>query len=79
MEQRPGQVERDLRTLERAENFPVALRLLPRRAQGHLRAIYDTVRTIDDLSDATPGDATERLLAFRADLDLIWQGGGATP
>jgi squalene synthase HpnC len=79
VEPQPGRVERDLRTLERAENFPVALRLLPRPVQGHLRAIYDTVRTIDDLSDATTGDSTEQLLAFREDLELIWQPGGGTP
>jgi squalene synthase HpnC len=68
-------VAQDLRGLERAENFPVALRVLPRRHREHLRAIYDTVRTIDDISDATGGDATEALLALRADLELIWTPG----
>jgi squalene synthase HpnC len=37
--------------------------------------VYDTVRTIDDLSDHTGGDATAALLEFRADLDRIWQPG----
>ena len=66
---------RDLRRLESAENFPVALRLLPARVRVHLRAIYDTVRTIDDLSDETPGDATAALEAFRTDLDRLWAPG----
>lgn len=66
---------RDLRRLEAAENFPVALRLLPARVRGHLRAVYDTVRTIDDLSDETSGDATAALAAFRDDLDRLWQPG----
>lgn len=35
----------------RAENFPVALRILPRPTRADLRAIYDVVRTIDDLGD----------------------------
>src|SRR5689334_13045787 len=38
-----------LRDKERAENFPVALRLLPRAVRADLRAVYDVVRTIDDL------------------------------
>jgi squalene synthase HpnC len=66
---------RDLRDLESRENFPVALRLLPADVRGHLRAIYDTVRTIDDLSDETRGDATAALEAFRADLARLWQDG----
>lgn len=68
---------RDLRGLEAAENFPVALRLLPSRVRTHLRAVYDTVRTIDDLSDESAEDATAALLAFRADLDRVWEPGCA--
>jgi squalene synthase HpnC len=75
MDDRPPPVAQDLRVLERAENFPVALRVLPRRHRENLRVIYDVVRTIDDLSDATAGDATEALLGFRADLELIWTPG----
>jgi squalene synthase HpnC len=66
-----------LRVSERAENFPVALRLLPGRERARLRACYDAVRTIDDVSDRTPGDATAALLALRADLDRIWTPGPA--
>jgi squalene synthase HpnC len=78
MDDGPHSVPQDLRTLERAENFPVVLRVLPRHHRENLRAIYDVVRTIDEISDATPGDATEALFAFRADLELIWTP-GATP
>jgi squalene synthase HpnC len=72
----PPSAER-LRAAERAENFPVAMRLLPSRQQRRLRVFYDTVRTIDDTSDRTPGDATPALLALRADLDRIWTPGPA--
>src|ERR1700750_1420774 len=44
-----------LRTAERAENSPVALRALPQPFRARLRAIYDVVRTIDDLGDEAPG------------------------
>ena len=34
-----------------AENFPVALRLLPRRHRGHLAAVYGFARSVDDVGD----------------------------
>lgn len=72
----------------RAENFPVALRVLPRAIQADLRAIYDVVRTIDDLGDepaAAHGEARcltgdegaarlAALDAFARDLDRAWSG-----
>jgi squalene synthase HpnC len=63
-----------LRARERAENFPVALRLLPGGTRRHLRNVYDVARTIDDLGDEAPGDRTAALLAFQADLVTIWRG-----
>ena len=79
--------EDPLRELEAAENFPVALRLLPATYRRHLQAVYDVARTIDDLGDE-PGDErsgarrglsgadaaarTEALLAFAEDLRLVW-------
>jgi squalene synthase HpnC len=39
------------------ENFPVASRLLPRRARGHLLALYGFARLADELGDAALGDA----------------------
>jgi squalene synthase HpnC len=68
----------DLRAQEGAENFPVALRILPRSARSGLRAVYDVVRTIDDLGDAhdrAPADRESDLGAFAADLAVVWSGG----
>src|SRR3954454_24963825 len=65
-----------LRELERAENFPVALRVLPALPRRQLGSIYDVARVIDDLGDRGPaGDRTARLLAFRRDLDEVWTTG----
>jgi squalene synthase HpnC len=36
----------------RAENFPVALRVLPGRYRRHLMAVYRFARTVDDVGDA---------------------------
>jgi squalene synthase HpnC len=49
-----------------AENFPVALRLLPRRYRGHLMAVYNFARTVDDIGDEAPPD---QRLALLDDLD----------
>jgi squalene synthase HpnC len=45
------------------ENFPVALRMMPRRYREHLMAVYVYARTVDDIGDrARPADRP-RLLA----------------
>jgi squalene synthase HpnC len=67
--------EQVLRVKERAENFPVAARVLPRRHREHLVAVYGVVRTIDDLGDEALGDRAERLDEFAGDLGTIWHGG----
>ncbi|MGH3769085.1 MAG: squalene/phytoene synthase family protein, partial [Pseudonocardiaceae bacterium] len=59
----------------RAENFPVALRLLPRTLRADLIAVYDVVRVIDDLGDAADGDRTALLTEFGRDLATAWDGG----
>jgi squalene synthase HpnC len=64
-----------LRGRERAENFPVALRVLPRRLRVDLAAVYDVARVVDDLGDDAPGDRVAQLEAFAAALATIWQGG----
>jgi squalene synthase HpnC len=46
-----------------AENFPVALRLLPRRYRDHLMAVYRYARTVDDIGDEAPVDQRPKLLA----------------
>jgi squalene synthase HpnC len=39
-----------------SENFPVALRLLPRTPRGQLRAVYAYARFVDDVGDEVHGD-----------------------
>ncbi len=63
-----------LREQRHAENFPVALRVLPRRHRRGLIAIYDVARTIDDLGDEADGDRPARLAEFGRDLASIWDG-----
>jgi squalene synthase HpnC len=65
----------NLRDRQRAENFPVALRLLPAGPRRHLIAVYDVARTIDNLGDEAEGDRTAALRAFAEDLGTIWTGG----
>jgi squalene synthase HpnC len=67
-----------LREKERAENFPVALRLLPRDLREGLRAVYDVVRTIDDLGDdpaVQPATRLTALTSFAEDLGRVWSTG----
>ncbi|MGH3673362.1 MAG: squalene synthase HpnC [Pseudonocardiaceae bacterium] len=64
--------DRALRRQQDAENFPVALRLLPRQLRTALVAVYDVARVIDDLGDQAAGDRTALLTAFRRDLATIW-------
>ncbi len=56
------------------ENFPVALRLLPRAVQGHLRAIYGYARLVDNLGDEYPGDRLAALDWVEAQLDGLFAG-----
>lgn len=67
--------DRELRRQRRAENFPVALWLLPRRLRTDLVAVYDVVRVIDDLGDAAAGDRIALLEEFGRDLATVWDGG----
>jgi squalene synthase HpnC len=67
--------EQVLERKRRAENFPVALRLLPRTLRTDLIAVYGVVRAIDDLGDCAAGDRTALLEAFREDLASVWETG----
>lgn len=65
----------DTRVRERAENFPVALRLLPARLREPLHAAYALARRIDDLGDdpaRTPLQRLDDLGAFEAGLRSSW-------
>jgi squalene synthase HpnC len=58
-----------------AENFPVALRMLPRRYRDHLMAVYTFARTVDDIGDEAPPDQRLGLLAsLSEDLDRLYAG-----
>lgn len=56
------------------ENFPVALRLLPRATRRHLMAIYGFARLVDDIGDEASGDRLAQLDAVDAEIDRIYRG-----
>jgi regulator of protease activity HflC (stomatin/prohibitin superfamily) len=60
-----------------AENFPVALKLLPKAVRADLMAFYVFARYVDDLGDEFDGDRVAALTAVDADLARL--AGGATP
>jgi squalene synthase HpnC len=58
-----------------AENFPVALRLLPARYRRHLMAVYTFARTVDDVGDETlPAHRLELLDELDDDLGRLYRG-----
>ena len=63
----------------RGENFPVASRVLPRRARGHLLAVYGFARLVDEVGDAAGGDRLAQLDAIEADLDRAFAGRAEHP
>ncbi len=62
---------------EQAENFPVALRFLPREIRADLAAFYTFARYVDDLGDEYAGDRIAALKDVDTDLDRL--ASGATP
>ncbi|MBV8395570.1 MAG: squalene synthase HpnC [Actinobacteria bacterium] len=56
------------------ENFPVALRVLGRRAGAHLLAIYGFARLVDQVGDEMAGDRLVALDTLDADLARVWDG-----
>jgi squalene synthase HpnC len=64
------------------ENFPVASRLLPARARGHLLALYGFARLVDELGDAPRLSVEERIQALdwlEGELDRALQGSASHP
>jgi phytoene/squalene synthetase len=60
---------RPAESVRAGENFPVALRALPRRSRRHLYALYGYARFVDDLGDEPiPGVAAADRMAA---LDLV--------
>jgi squalene synthase HpnC len=54
------------------ENFPVAMRVLPRRYRGHLMAVYRFARLVDDIGDEAPEARGGRLrLLDEIEQDLV--------
>ena len=63
----------------REENFPVASRVLPRRARSHLLALYGFARLLDELGDAAPGDRLAALDWIEEDLARAYEGRAQHP
>jgi squalene synthase HpnC len=63
----------------RDENFPVALRVLPRAVRRDLLALYGFARLVDDLGDEAPGDRLAALDAVERELDRAFAGAAAHP
>ena len=57
-----------------AENFPVALRLLPRTYRGHLAAVYGFARSVDDMGDeAAPQERAALLDELEGDVGRLYR------
>ena len=63
----------------RAENFPVALRALPRGPRAQLARVYEFARFVDDVGDSAPGDRLALLDMIDADVRALSRGGATLP
>lgn len=61
------------------ENFPVALRVLPRAVRTDLRAVYGFARLADDIGDRYAGDRLAALDWLEGDLDAAVHGQAMHP
>jgi squalene synthase HpnC len=76
----PGPPANQVMSKAGAENFPVALRALPRRYRQHLLAVYRFARTTDDIGDlAEPGDRLRLLDELEQDLRRLYEPGAGRP
>jgi squalene synthase HpnC len=66
-------------TRARTENFPVASRLLPRRARSHLLAVYGYARLVDETGDSLQGDRLTALDWLADDLERAYAGEARHP
>jgi squalene synthase HpnC len=58
----------------RGENFPVALRVLPRRTRAHLLAAYRYARYVDDLGDKAGGARVQLLERVAQEVRGLYAG-----
>ena len=61
------------------ENFPVALRVVPRHPRGQLARVYAFARFVDDVGDEAPGDRTALLDLVEQDLRVVMLGASKLP
>jgi squalene synthase HpnC len=73
---RPATSSADLAGLAKRENFPVALRILPKARRHDLMAVYAFARTTDDIGDRTAPESRMRLLD-ELDADVCRLAAGA--
>jgi squalene synthase HpnC len=62
-----------------AENFPVALRVVPAPARRQLRRLYAYARFVDDVGDEAPGDRLALLDAVEEDVRRVPDGSATLP
>src|SRR5215469_10177033 len=76
---RPAGAQRDVAAKAAHENFPVALRLLPRGYRRHLMAVYVYARTVDDIGDqAAPAGRLRMLGELETDLERLYASNNGT-
>jgi squalene synthase HpnC len=61
------------------ENFPVALRVLPKDPRDKLMRAYTFARFVDDVGDEAPGDRIALLDVIDADVRAVPSGAAALP
>ncbi len=72
----PG-IDADLQALAAqagGENFPVALRIIPKAPRRHLERVYAYARFVDDIGDEAPGDRRALLDRVERDVRLLGLG-----
>ena len=75
----PGLAPDALLAKARAENFPVALRLLGAAERRRLEAVYGFARLVDDVGDLAPGDRLAQLDRLEEDLERAFAGEARHP
>jgi squalene synthase HpnC len=69
----------EIRARAGGENFVVASALLGRKTAGHLLAIYDYARLVDELGDAAPGDRPLLLDVLEDEVEAAFDGSPRHP